>query len=290
MQSMTGYGSAKAKCGKIELEVHVKSVNGRFLELRFHLPKEFVNIENDLKDKLKEFKRGSVDVYVHRKKSRPKTEQKPELNIDQIAHWVKTLRAVQKKFSLESEIQIRDILQMPQVMESMDTGDFEPGEIKALEKALGEAAGECLKFRRREGLSLQKELLSQLSDLNLHLEKMRGWRAQAMAQIEARLAQRLGQLENADLDPARLAVESALLVEKMDVQEELVRLAEHISSCQKLVKKSEASGKKLDFYCQELLREVNTIGSKSQLASLTAVVVDAKSTIEKFREQIQNVE
>jgi uncharacterized protein (TIGR00255 family) len=104
----------------------------------------------------------------------------------------------------------------------------------------------------------------------------------------------LASLEGETLDAPRLALETALLIDKMDVHEEVVRLTEHVKACRELISRGDdsgqGSGKKLDFYCQELLREVNTIGSKSQLASLTQVVVVAKSVIEKFREQVQNIE
>lgn len=97
-------------------------------------------------------------------------------------------------------------------------------------------------------------------------------------------------MEAEQFDASRLALESALLIDKMDVHEEVIRLGEHLKACRGLIQAGNARGKKLDFYCQELLREVNTIGSKSQLASLTQAVVDAKSIIEKFREQVQNIE
>ena len=119
---------------------------------------------------------------------------------------------------------------------------------------------------------------------------MEGWREEAMKSSHQRLKSRLAAVEAEQTDASRLALETALLIDKMDVHEEVVRLREHLKACRGLIQAGEARGKKLDFYCQELLREVNTIGSKSQLASLTHVVVEAKSVIEKFREQVQNIE
>jgi uncharacterized protein (TIGR00255 family) len=159
-----------------------------------------------------------------------------------------------------------------------------------LKSKLKEAAKSCHDFRSREGQMLKKELLSLSEQLLNCVKRLGEFREVAQVQAQTRLQARIVALGSEGLDPARLAVESALLTDKMDVQEELVRLEEHIQSCRKLIKEGGAQGKKLDFFCQELLREVNTIGSKSAMAPLTQTVVEAKSIIERFREQVQNVE
>lgn len=297
MNSMTGYGASLIKNRQLEIEIHVKSVNGRFLELRFHLPKEYSPFENDLRKVFAGlWTRGTVDVYVHR---RPGTEarlQTVKIREENAKHWTKELKKLAKDLGVTADISLRDILQMPYVMEHQDRLSLLPGELKMVEGELKKAAAKCQAFRAREGQSLKKELLLQLKNLEKAIGDMEGWREEAMKSAQLRLKSRLATLEAEKLDASRLALETALLVDKMDVQEEVVRLTEHVKSCRELIVKGKTAGqdqgqgKKLDFYCQELLREVNTIGSKSQLASLTQVVVNAKSVIEKFREQVQNIE
>ncbi len=293
MNSMTGYGASQAKNRQLEVEVHVKSVNARFLELRFHLPKEYLPFENDLRKALSsKWARGTVDVYVHR---RPATEtrlQTVNIRQDTAKHWTKKLRALSKDLGLVSDVSLRDILQMPFVMEHQDRLSLLPGEMRLVKAQLNKALAKCQQFRVREGVMLRKELLTQISALESSIADMEGWREEAMKSAHQRLKSRLTALEAQQLDGPRLALETALMIDKMDVHEEMVRLKEHVKACRQLIQtaSSEAKGKQLDFYCQELLREVNTIGSKSQLASLTQVVVTAKSVIEKFREQVQNIE
>ena len=290
MKSMTGYGSSQARSRHLELEVHVKSVNGRFLELRFHLPKEYAPFENDFRAVFGQWTRGTVDIYIHRKPGGESRLEGTKIRPQAALHWAQKLRALAKAVGVEQNISLRDILQMPFVLEHQDRATLTPGELKVVEAQLKKAASKADAFRVREGLMLKKEALGLLKDLDARVEEMTKWREEAMKHSHQRLKSRLVGLEAEHLDASRLALETALMIDKMDVHEEVVRLREHIKACRALVVDGEARGKKLDFYCQELLREVNTIGSKSQLASLTKAVVDAKSLIEKFREQVQNIE
>jgi len=276
----------------LEIEVHVKSVNGRFLETRFHLPKEYSPFENDLRRVFgAEWSRGTVDVYIHRRPGPTQRLRSVEIRRETAEHWTRQLRALGKELDLKADLSIRDILQMPFVMEHQDRVSLTPGELKLVQSQLQKASEKCLAFRAREGKTLKKELLHQIQMLEVCRAEMESWRTEALKGAEQRLKSRLSALDAQSMDPARLALETALIVDRMDVHEEMVRLGEHIKACRHLIQGAEsAKGKQLDFYCQELLREVNTIGSKSQLASLTQVVVKAKSVIEKFREQVQNVE
>lgn len=290
MNSMTGYGASQIKSRGLEVEVHVKSVNGRFLESRFHLPKEYAPFENDFRKAFKGWSRGTVDVYIHRRASSESRLQTVRLREESARHWAKSLRSMSKKLGLAGEITLRDIMQMPFVLEHQERQSLIPGELKLVQAQLEAAVEKCESVRQREGQMLKKELLSQMRQLETCIGEMEGWREEAMKSAHARLKARLTAAEAEAMDSSRLALETALLIDKMDVHEEIVRLREHLKACRALLQVREARGKKLDFYCQELLREVNTIGSKSQLASLTQVVVNAKSAVEKLREQVQNIE
>lgn len=287
---MTGYGSAQTRAKDLELEVHVKSVNGRFLELRFHLPKEYAPFENDFRKTFSSWSRGTVDVYIHRKPSGDGRLTGARLKAQTAKHWAKELKTLAKALGIQHDLTLRDVLQMPFVLEHQDRASLIPGELKLVEGQLKKAVAAADQFRVREGAMLKKEVSRLLKDLEARVEDMSGWREEAMKSSHQRLKSRLAAMEAEQLDASRLALETALMIDKMDVHEEVVRLKEHIKACRALVMGDEAKGKKMDFYCQELLREVNTIGSKSQLSSLTQAVVEAKSLIEKFREQVQNIE
>lgn len=290
MNSMTGYGASQVKNRKVELDIHIKSVNGRFLEVRFHLPKEYAPFENDLRKCFQGWSRGTVDVYVHRRPAADSRLQTVHIRRETAKYWNKELSSLAKSLGVKQDISLRDILQMPFVMEHQDRLSLLPGELKLVEAQLKAAIKKCQVVRAKEGAGLKKELLAQLKNLEAHVSRMEQWREEAMKSSHQRLKSRLASLEAEQMDASRLALETALMIDKMDVHEEVVRLKEHVKSCRALILSGDAKGKKLDFYCQELLREVNTIGSKSQLASLTQVVVEAKSVIEKFREQVQNIE
>ena len=232
MNSMTGYGASQAKNRQLEVEVHVKSVNGRFLEVRFHLPKEYSPFENDFRKAFaNKWARGTVDVYVHR---RPATEtrlQTVNIRKETAKHWTKKLRALAKDLGLAHDISLRDILQMPFVMEHQDRVGLLPGEMKLAQLQLTKAIGKCQEFRAREGVMLRKELLKQISTLEDSLADMEGWREEAMKNAHQRLKSRLSALETQQLDAPRLALETALMIDKMDVHEEVVRLKEHVKAC-----------------------------------------------------------
>lgn len=291
MKSMTGYGASQYKNQKLELEVHIKSVNGRFLEVRFHLPKEYSPFENELRKIFSTtWVRGTVDVYIHRRPGAQVRLQTVKIRSENAQYWTLMLKKLARELKITGDLTLRDVLQMPYVMEHQDRLSLLPGELKTVQTQVKQAAEQCMLVRGREGLVLKKELLSQLKALEDCVTGMEKWREGALKNAEQRLKSRLATLETETMDAPRLALETALLIDKMDIREEMVRLEEHIKACRALLFESVARGKKLDFYCQELLREVNTIGSKSQLANLTQVVVDAKSVIEKFREQVQNIE
>jgi uncharacterized protein (TIGR00255 family) len=295
MNSMTGYGSSRLKNHRLEIETHVKSVNGRFLEIRFHLPKEYSPYENDFRKIFTPgWARGTVDVYVHRRVLGGTGLPPVQLRTDHALYWLKRLRRLAKELDLKAEVSLPNVLQMPMVLESTDRSSLLAGELKFVAQEIQCAADECQRVRAREGSVLKKELQAQMKNLQACVPQLEEWRAEAFKNTQERLKSRLSSPETEGLDKSRLALEIALILDKMDIREEIVRLKEHVAACRDLITEStgadKSRGKKLDFYGQELLREVNTIGSKSQLASLTKVVISAKSIIENFREQVQNIE
>lgn len=292
MKSMTGFGSGRTQTETSVIELNVKSVNGRFLETRFHLPREFWFLESELKKELQNyFHRGTIDILVTRRQTGRRSNLKMIVHEDLAQEWVKASQKFNKKFKLDSEMDSLRLLQLPDVVQFEEQEIGLASDAKAVKNLFSKACGLCHQERKREGQGLQKELVRLLQNLKGHVREMAEKKDKAASALKERFESKvLSKAKDFQLDPARLYQEVVLQLEKADIQEELARLTEHLQHFEVLLKSSEPQGKKLDFYSQELLREVNTIGSKSQLTGLTKIVVTAKAEIEKIKEQVQNIE
>lgn len=292
MKSMTGYGQASESNEQVEYQVSIRSVNGRFLEPRFHLPKELYTYESDLRKILeKYFFRGTVDIYIHRRDF--KTEHSQHLVVQEhlLTQYLQACKKISKKYKIKSAPTVEFVLRNPEFLKIEITASVHKGEDSLMKKVFTQACKSCIAEREREGKALKKEMDALLGHLQKLREEMMNERAQANTLLHDRFKKRIeDKMTEMVMDPQRLAQEIVIQLDRSDINEELQRLEEHLREFQKLLASSEGLGKKLDFYTQELLREVNTIGSKSQVARLTQLVVQAKTTVEKMREQVQNIE
>ncbi|MDZ4081905.1 MAG: DUF1732 domain-containing protein [Bdellovibrionales bacterium] len=344
MKSMTGYGRSKkstppkspaAKSAAVKssavkpsaramssgfAEAWVRSVNGRFLEVRVHLPREWAELEPEIRKMAQgRLSRGTVDLHVNRVRG---TSDQSHVEIDEklAAEWVQALKKLAKATGLKGqEIPFEMIARAPDVVRVVSDFQMTDGE-KALILNLAQEALVALDLEKsREGSAIQSELLELMSNLDEVVEKIEKLAEEAPEDLRSRLKSRMDRLGATGLkapmeDDARFHHEVALLVDRGDIREEIARLKAHLKVYRELVapskkppstkvggrglikNKAESDagvtpiGKTLDFYAQELLREVNTVGSKSQTAELTRIVVEAKTLVEKIREQVQNVE
>ncbi len=292
MISMTGYGSAKIETDSSVLEVNVKTVNGRYLESRVHLPRELSFIETELKKDLsKYFQRGTVDIYISRKAEGVQSQVNVLLHEKTAKQWIEASKILNKKFKIKGSLDIATLLQLPEVVSLEESQDSIHEDAKHVKKLLQKACGHCNKERQREGEALQTELHKILNELKTICGELSSYREQANASLKNRFETKvLSRATELQLDQNRLYQEVVIMLEKSDIQEELTRLNEHFNHIEQLFKAEGSQGKKLDFYSQELLREMNTIGSKSQISDMTRLVVQAKTLIDKLKEQVQNIE
>lgn len=294
MKSMTGYGLSRGLTSDVSIEISIRSVNGRFLENRFHLPKAFYGYESELKKKLGELvKRGTVDIYIARKVKAQTVAGKININTKLAHEYLKSFRKLARDLSLKDEVRFEMIARQPDIIQFEEPENINQSEVQTLKRTF-EAALKKLDLERvREGQALKKDLVKNIKDLQkltLKISKMRDEANRALqekfeAKIKARIPKDAG-----NIDPQRIAQEIVIQLEKADINEEIVRLNEHLKNFEKLIDLPVVEGKKLDFYTQELLREVNTIGSKSQVSEITESVVESKTLIERLREQVQNIE
>ncbi|PWU21939.1 MAG: YicC family protein [Bdellovibrio sp.] len=292
MKSMTGFGFGKNESPQSYVEVSIRAINGRFFEPRFHLPREFLPLEADLKRILqKMFGRGTIDVFVSRKPKPAARKSRVLLNHEIARAFDKSLRSLAKEVNCGYEPHVELLVRLPEVLQVETDSEISPKEAKSLMQAMEAACQACERERLREGKSIKCDLERLLVQLKKQLDVISQIRGEVNEQMQARVEQRLkARLKGIELDPQRIAQELGLILEKSDINEEIVRLDEHLQNYQGLMVDGGPLGKKLDFYTQELLREINTIGSKSTVSRLTQVVVEAKTIIERMREQVQNLE
>lgn len=291
IRSMTGYGAASLETESLRASVAIRSLNHRFLELAVHVPRRLAALEPELKALLQSrLKRGRVELSLQAALL-PGAGELVVSSKPLVAALVRTLREVQTEHRLDGGVTLSDVVRFPGALELVEAG--EAGE--ALRAPVLELAERALAvvdaMRRAEGANLTRDLNEALDAIEASIrilgtlsEAGKEERREALAQRVRELTSELG------LDDARVYQEVVRQAERSDVTEELQRLRSHLAQFRELMLGQEPSGKRLDFLAQELMREANTLGSKSQASRLVQEVVALKSVIERLREQVQNVE
>lgn len=289
--SMTGFGGGEARAGTTRVGVEVRTVNHRYLDVTVKGPREYVSLESRILEAVRaRMKRGKVDVFV----SRAADAGAPgavQVNAPLARGYRDALRALQAELGLPGEVTIGMIAALRDVVVTGAPDSDPEAEWPAVLEALGVALDRLAAMRADEGKRLADDLAKQTANLRALAAAARERAPKIVEEYRVRLRDRLAKLlGDTALDPARLAQEVALLAERTDVHEELVRLDSHLDQLDALLGGGGELGRKLDFLLQEVGREINTLGSKANDADLARIVVDLKSTAEKIREQIQNLE
>lgn len=291
MKSMTGYGTARTQFKTINIESSLRAVNGRFLEIRFHIPREYIPLENDLKKMITQtISRGTIDVFISRKVVKAKAIKKIDLNLNLAKEYNKTIAQLAKELKIKNTLSLDKLIDLPDVLNVDDSVEVSKAEAQFVKKMFQLTIKRCDEERKREGVELAKHLQSILNDLQKQLKSILNSKEKANKMIQERLEAKIKQRFSEEADQQRMHQELLYMLDKSDINEEVQRLQTHFENYKKMIHQESSEGKKLDFYTQELLREVNTIGSKSQVAEITQAVVEAKTLIERLREQVQNAE
>jgi len=295
LHSMTGYGRGSVSGSRIRATVELRSVNGRFLEIRAKLPRSILFLEPDLRSMLeKEIRRGVVDftVTVH------PVEPSLSVHVDQnvATAYVRQAERLAKEFELSSGVTALSLLRLPGVAVTDDpAGGLGEEAAECVKAALQQALEALLEMRRSEGEKLSHVLHRELLELKSHSDWIRKHREDLnerhLKRLETRISQWMDKSRGV-LEETRLYQEVAFYLDRADVTEELDRLASHLKQCEEALQFAGAKsiGKRLEFLTQEIGREVNSVGSKSDLVQITNHVVEMKLTLEKLREQVQNLE
>lgn len=296
IRSMTGFARISRATPAGELIVSIKSVNHRGLDMHFHMPPEFDSIEPALRSALRRrVSRGHVQVQLFLKRNGDATSG-AVVNETLLASWLEAFRTAAERLGLESKPDLNQALRIPGMIEQRipeSAGDSLQSEILSVFAA---ALDELDRFRSREGEAIEAEIRARAQSIRSLVEAMESIRARALPHFQSRLREKISELLNgAHLDHGRLAQEAALLSERSDISEELVRLRTHADQTDTLLAAPGEAGKKLDFLLQEMNRETNTILSKTggigeAGLTLTDLGLAAKAEIDRIREQSLNVE
>lgn len=291
LHSMTGFGAGQATAGSETLSVELRSVNHKFCEVKVRLPRELGALEATLQKLVKDrLARGAVDVSV-RRAARSTAGLVPQVDLALAKEYRRAYAELAKALELPDTTSLRDIAQQPSVvrLEEQQVNLEEAG--KAAEAATLVALDALKAMRTVEGQALHADLSSRLALVAQVVDEVKVLAPRAIDLYRDRLAERIAELSRGvAVDPQRLAQEVAFFAERTDVAEEMTRLASHLEQFRALLASKEPSGRKMDFLVQEMHREVNTTGSKSQHADISARVMQLKAELERIREQVQNVE
>jgi uncharacterized protein (TIGR00255 family) len=284
---MTGFARREASGPWGTLVCELRSVNHRFLESGFRLPEELRGAEGELRQLLiRELKRGKVDCTITFRSMR---EGESALNVDSVAleRLLVKVRELAAALPERHNINVLDVLRWPGVIKDESAAGEEL--LNVARRLFTETVEELAAARMREGARLRELLEQRCSGLEVLVAQVRTRLPEVHARIRARLDERLADLK-AQIDQDRLEQELALMLQRLDVDEELDRLTGHIAEIRRVIAGNEPAGRRLDFLMQELNREANTLSSKSQDLETTRAAVEMKVTIEQMREQVQNVE
>lgn len=290
IHSMTGYGAATKSSSNYKVTVELKSLNSKYLELGIKLPRVYIKYENKLRAHLtKQLRRGKIMLLLNVELL---NADRRGLNINRFLaqSYLKELNAIKNELDIPGEIDLLFLLGLPEIIPSESDQEDEE-EWQLIHEATQEACQHLIASRLEEGKALDKDLTLREASIVNNLEKIQELAPTRMDHLRDRLEGALKDIRNkvADLDANRFEQELIFYLEKYDINEEIVRLRQHMTYFNELRLAKESNGKKLQFLSQEMGREINTIGSKANDASIQRLVVKMKDELEKIKEQVLNI-
>ena len=286
--SMTGFGKSEVTIGHLHINIEIRSLNSKFLDLTLKIPTVFKEIDSLLRSILKnELKRGKVELTIHYEKINPIS--KITINKEQLKNYYDQLKEISRELDNQNDKDFMGFaLKLPEVIQHQkETVDKQSNEL--LVNAVKEACRDLNSFREKEGESLQKELLNYINSILDNLIKINPFEKERLPKVKERLLNSIDELNlKSQIDEKRLEQELIYYAEKLDLTEEKVRLKEHCSHFMEILPEKN-SGKKLGFITQEMGREINTLGSKAHHLSIQKLVVEMKDELEKIKEQVLNI-
>jgi uncharacterized protein (TIGR00255 family) len=290
IRSMTGFGAGRGGAAGETVEAEVRSVNHKFCEVKARIPREMAPLETDLVRQVKDrLARGGVEFTLRRTAERATLS--PRVDVELAAEYARAFEEVRERLGLSGQVSLSEVLSAAGVVTLEERAVDLDSARSAAAEALSGALDALLSMREREGAALARDLEMRLVVVEGLASRLAGLSPRSVEDYRARLHERVAELSRGLApDPVRLATEVALFADRTDVTEELTRLSSHVAQMRGLLASADPAGRKMDFLVQEMHREANTVGSKSQSAEAASAVVSLKAEVERMREQVQNVE
>jgi uncharacterized protein (TIGR00255 family) len=290
IKSMTGYGRGQGEINGLSFSVEIKTVNHRYADIGIKSPRFLAPLEADIKKQIQQvLKRGKIDLFITLDHTAALTN-KPVVDEQVARAYVEAFRALQQVSGLPGDISLEFLAGQKDVLVMKDA-EFPQDDLKeCLSLAIDNALSAIQLMREKEGAATAADIENRLDLLAESLQQIEKLAALVPVEWQKKLHDRLARLQENDGDPQRIAQEIAIFADRCDISEEVTRFNSHLSQFRELIQKDEPVGRQLDFLVQELNREANTMGSKSNDATLTRHVVTLKAELEKIREQVQNIE
>lgn len=292
LKSMTGYGKSSCQADDLSIELEVKSVNSRYLDINIKMPNSLNFLEDSIRKFIKDrVSRGRLDIFI-RSKKRNISKSRIEVDTDIALDMKKQLEKIVEITGLDSRIELKDILKNEEVLnyvqDELDQDYVRDQVISVLEIALDQFE----EMRQIEGENLKAVLKDFISNMSEITEQIKYLSKDFTKEYKEKLEESINKMLDGKnpIDEDRLANEIVFMADRADINEEISRLESHYSQFISNLEVNQPVGKKLDFICQEMLRETNTIGSKSSKIEITDLVIEQKTIIEKVKEQVQNIE
>ena len=289
--SMTGFGRAKAEDENIEIEIELKSINHRYLDINLRIPRSLNFLEDSIRRTLQNsVKRGRIELYLNYKNNNP-DKTSVSLNESLAQSYIENLSILADRFGLNKNIDLSVLAAIEDIFVVTESEEDTDLLTRLVTDALDQALATLLQMRQKEGSFLVDDILKRTSLINTILDEIESRSLLVVEEYRIKLEARLKELlKTTELDENRFSTEVAYYADRSNITEEIIRLRSHISQLKQTMDKGGSVGRKRDFIIQEMNSEINTIGSKSGDVEITNRVVEVKSEIEKIREQIQNIE
>ncbi|MFC1488239.1 YicC/YloC family endoribonuclease [Thermodesulfobacteriota bacterium] len=292
IKSMTAFASAEKTKDALSAAVEIRSYNSRFLDIALRLPHAYLYMEERIKGRVAErVARGRIEIRIEIRDDSDEVFTF-EINTPKARAYHEALVQLKNEFDINAQLSVDFLVGAGGVVKPAEVDRDAETVWPVVKDCLEEAMGDLVAMREREGANMAQDIAGRLDTIQKHLDQIEIASGDLLSHYQERLKERIKALtkDTVQIDPERIAQEAAYLAERSDISEEIVRVGSHIKQFRMIMSSEDSCGRKLNFLLQELNREFNTIGSKTEKINISHMVVDIKSELEKMREQVQNVE
>ncbi len=287
-KSMTGYGRGDIQIGGDAFSIEAKSLNHRFIDISLRMPERFYQFEGKIRDEIKKrFSRGAFSIFINAVSAEAPALK---LNLPLAKAYMEAAEDVKEEFGLKGSLDIETLFRLKDIFTVEKKDSIAEKDWESVKKGLDEAFEKLKAWRVAEGKALKADLFAMIETLEGLLFNIEARAPKVIEAYRQRLKDEMEKFLKDRVDESRILLEAAVFADRTAVSEEIARLKSHLDMFREYLRVDEPVGKRLDFLCQEVGREINTIGSKPSDVHITQMVVEMKGEAEKIREQVQNIE